>query len=80
MTKNLEKILIKVPEFFTPLYLKQVSAAELKERVFNNMDFSLLEERARIIREIGTVIEYKYNGKFIDFISESQFDIILLVN
>ncbi len=56
MTKNLEKILQQTPDVFKPENLSKVTADYLKASVFNNMEFALLEERARIVREVGIVI------------------------
>lgn len=59
--------------------MSKVTAKELQERVFANKDFALLEERARIVREVGTVIEHEYSGKFTQFIEEAKKDVPTLV-
>ena len=56
MTKNLAKLLQSTPELYLPENLGKVTGEFLKTNVFNNMEFALLEERARIVREVGTVI------------------------
>ena len=56
MTKNLAKLLQATPELYLPENLGKVTGEFLKTNVFNNMEFALLEERARIVREVGTVI------------------------
>lgn len=72
MTKNLAKILDEQPEFFTSKYLCTIQSKELKQRVFNDMDFALLDERARILREMGYVIEKEYGGSFTKFVKSSH--------
>lgn len=52
MTRGLEKILDQTPQWFTPASLSQVTAADLKE-VFDVPQFALMEERARLIRQIA---------------------------
>jgi len=39
------------------------------------MDFSLLEERARIVREIGYVIMTEFDSSFVKFLEKSKFDV-----
>lgn len=54
MTRNIEKILDSEPSFFTPLRLATVTEGEIRRRVFNNnWKFALVDERARLLREIG---------------------------
>ncbi|CDW83988.1 UNKNOWN [Stylonychia lemnae] len=79
MTKNLAKILDEQPDFFIPKQLTLVQADELKSRVFNNMEFALLEERARIVREIGYIVETSFDGSFVKFLERSDFDVPTLI-
>ncbi len=79
MTKNLANILATQPEFFTPAYLSAVTASELKTKVFNSMDFALLQERARIVNELGVILAADYEGSFCKFVEESGFDVPRLV-
>lgn len=57
MTRNLEKILINDPEFFTCARLKSVTKQNLREMVFADLEFALVDERARIINEMAFEIE-----------------------
>ena len=43
------------------------------------MDFALLDERARILREIGCIIDSEYQGSFYHFLEKSRFDVPTLV-
>ena len=79
MTKNLAKILDSSPDFFKPEKLAEVTAAFLKTEVFNNMEFALLEERARIVREVGTVVSHYYEGSFLKYLERAGFDAVKLV-
>jgi len=67
MTRNLEKILNEDPEFFTPNHLAQVTEADLQTRVFK-AGFSLLDERARLVRQVGKEIG-RDGGSFLSFIN-----------
>ncbi len=49
MTGNLAKIMQNDPEFFLPVNLSKVTPELLKAKVFNNLNFSLIEERARLV-------------------------------
>ena len=54
MTRNLEKILDSDPEWFTPARLATVTEHEIRDKVFaSNGKFALVDERARLIREVG---------------------------
>jgi hypothetical protein len=60
MTKNLAKVLDSNPSYFLPENLAKTTADWLKKEIFNSLDFALLEERARIVREVGLVISSDY--------------------
>ena len=54
MTRNLEKVLDSEPDFFTPIKLATVTEQEIRKKVFNNnQKFALVDERARLVREVG---------------------------
>lgn len=54
MTRNLEKILDSDPGFFTPARLATVTEQQVRELVFaGNEKFALVDERARLVREVG---------------------------
>ena len=75
MTRNLEKLLIKDPEFFTCARLSQVTESFLREHVFNTeFEFCLVDERARIINEMAYVVQTHFNGSFYTFVESSGFD------
>lgn len=80
MTKNLARILDESPEFFSAEKLAtEVTAEVLRKRVFEDKEFALLEERARIVTEVGTVIQRYYGGSFLSFMESCKFDAVLLV-
>ena len=60
LTKNLAKLL--ETDFFKPENLMKVDAAFVKKEIFSGLDFSLIEERARLVREVGYVIHTNYDG------------------
>lgn len=47
--------------------------------MFEDLEFCLLEERARIVREIGMVIESEYQGSFVAILESCNHDIPTLV-
>lgn len=54
MTRNLEKLMDSDPGFFTPQRLSVVTEAEIRDKVFaSNQSFALVDERARLVREVG---------------------------
>jgi hypothetical protein len=71
MTKNLAKVLNNTPDYFLPLNLQKTSAEWLKKEIFNELDFALLEERARIVREIGYVISIEYGCSFNEYLKRA---------
>ena len=79
MTKNLAKILDSNPDYFLPVNLAKTTAAFLKTTVFNNMNFALLEERARIVSELGEVLCSFYHGSFIEYLQRADWDAVKLV-
>ena len=76
MTRNLEKILISDPEFFSASRLQHVTEDYLRKHVFNDMqEFCLVDERARILNDIGRVIEQRFNSSFYYFVKASEFNV-----
>ena len=81
MTRNLEKVLISDPEFFTCSRLVDLSEQELRARVFNdNEKFCLMGERARIIREMAWIVREEFEASFLKFTEASGYDCSKLVD
>ena len=54
MTRNLEKILDSDPLFFTAQRLSTVTEQQVRDLIFGGIsDFALLDERARLLRQLG---------------------------
>jgi len=79
MTKNLAKVLDTNPEYFSPDNLAKTTSAFLKSTIFNDMEFALLEERARIVSELGVVVSTYYHGSFIEYLEKADWDAVKLV-
>lgn len=79
MTKNLAKLLDKTPELFLAKGLAGVTSEILKANVFNSLEFALLEERARIVREVGFVVDQNYGGSFLAYLERADYDAVRLV-
>lgn len=71
---NLNQIYLNDKSFFTAERLKNLQLSELKEKVFSNLNFPLLEERVRSLNELGSFILSKYNGKFCEFVKEKEYN------
>jgi hypothetical protein len=72
--KNLNKIFEENKEFFTCDYLMNLKINELKEKVFSNLDFPLLEERLRSLNELGYYIKFSHNESFENFLEFCEYD------
>ena len=69
MTRNLEKILDADPDFFTPARLALVTEDEIRAKVFDsNAKFALVDERARLVRQVGSVLRER-GQTFAQFVS-----------
>jgi len=68
---NLYEALKTSPKFFDIDNLTKMSALELKSAVFKG-DFCLLEERARMIREVFEVISESFQGSCTNFITKAN--------
>jgi len=76
MTRNLEKVLIKDPEFFTCDRLIDVTEEWLREHVYeNNSKFCLVNERARILNEVGYIIKTEFDSSFYEFVKSQTFHV-----
>ena len=78
LAKNLYETLQKNKNFFDIDNLVNIAVEQLKENVFKG-DFNLINERARMIREVFTIIKNNYNGSFICFVKECNKDATKLV-
>ena len=78
LAKNLYETLQKNKNFFDIDNLVNIAVEQLKENVFKG-DFNLINERARMIREVFTIIKNNYNGSCICFVKECNKDATKLV-
>jgi len=78
LAKNLYETLKNKTNFFDIEYLVNIEPKQLKENVFK-CDFNLINERARMIREVFSIIKYSYQGSCINFVKECNKDATKLV-
>ena len=78
LAHNLHETLLHNPSFFEIASLTQVTPLELKQNIFK-VDFCLLEERARMLREVFTVISDKYESSCVNFVMKAKQSAALLV-
>ena len=78
LAKNLYETLKNNKNFFEIENLVGIKPEQLKENVFK-CDFNLINERARMIREVFTIIKYNYQGSCVNFVKECNKDATKLV-
>lgn len=78
LAKNLHNTLVHNSDFFCIDSLCAMTPERLRENVFK-ADFCLLAERARMIREVFTVIKDNYAGKCAEFVKQCGKDAVRLV-
>lgn len=71
LAQNLAKTLKENKNFFEIENLIKITPEELKKNVFK-CEFCLLNERARMIREVFIIIKNKYEGKCTNFVKLCQ--------
>jgi len=77
MTRNLEKLLISDPSFFTPASLVKVTQQAITDKVFDGKtDFALLDERTRLVQQVGMTISNASQSKtpFMDFLKQGEWN------
>ena len=75
MTRAIETFLKEDSEFFTCARLKQVTEEQLRLKVFDTTPaFCLVDERARLLRELGQVMDESFEGSFVKFVEASGYD------
>lgn len=64
-----------------PKYLSNITLEEARKifRGKNNIDIPLLKERVENLREVGSILEKKFDGKIINLLKDSNFDAIKIV-
>lgn len=67
-------------DILNPAYLASISKEELSKILRGNTEIPLLDERVKILNEIGTILIQKFDGQFSSLIDESENDAIVLVN
>ena len=80
LVNNLNRILRNNPDFYRSSYLMKLTELQLKEQLYNNKDFPLLDERVKGLNELGYLIETKCQGKFENLIKICDYDILRLID
>ncbi|MCF7834356.1 MAG: queuosine salvage family protein [Candidatus Pacebacteria bacterium] len=64
-----------------PKYLSSITLEDARKifRGKNNIDIPLLEKRVENLREVGNILQEKFDGKIINLLKESNFDAIKIV-
>lgn len=61
-------------------FLSKITKTELGYILRGNVEIPLLEERCKILREIGTILKREYCGEFSNLVSKAKEDAIKLLN
>ena len=67
-------------DILDPTYLSKITKEDLGIILRGNIEIPLLEERVKILREIGTVLLEKYEGKFSKVIEKAEGDALKLLD
>lgn len=57
---------------FNPENLVNITYDFVKNDIFNGMDFPLLNERVRVLREVGAVVLSEFDGKFSNILKKAD--------
>ncbi|BFU18388.1 hypothetical protein EHI8A_017120 [Entamoeba histolytica HM-1:IMSS-B] len=81
LTKGLSRLEHDHPEVFEPNQMKHVSSCLLSQYlVYNNRVISNIEERTRLMREVGEVLCNRFDQKVLNLLEESKYDATTLVS
>ena len=72
LASSLKDLYEKDPLYFKPKSILSWNLAFLKENVFGNQDFPLLEERLRILHEISEVVLNNFGGEFSNVVKAAE--------
>lgn len=59
--------------------LSKMTSEVLATKVFGGIDIPLLEERARILREVGMVVQHRFNSSFTRIVESADKSVVKLV-
>lgn len=80
MIASLERALDDGKDILNPKFLAAISEEELGSSLRGNVEIPLLAERCRILNEIGTALNKKFDGNFSNLVNEANGDGIKLLN
>ena len=72
LASSLKALFEKDPLHFKPKSILSWNLPFLKEKVFGNLDFPLLEERLRILHEISEVALNNFGGEFSNVVKAAE--------
>lgn len=67
-------------DILSPAYLATISKKELSEILRGNVEIPLLNERVKILNEIGSTLMQKFKGQFSSLIQKTDKDAMALLN
>lgn len=80
LVNNLNNLLKSNQNFFSCEYLLNITEQELKQQLYDNHDFPLLDERVRGLNELGYLIKSKCQGKFTSLLQICDYNLLNLIN
>lgn len=74
LSKAVNDAFTKDPQFKTPKKMAEIGLEEFRDLLFGGVDFPLLHERHRAVNEVGSVILNRFQGSFLHFLQQANFD------
>ena len=71
LAQNVKNLSASKPECLQAQFLATVTREFVKEHIFGGSEFPLLDERARVLQEIGQVTTEYFGGRFINILSQA---------
>lgn len=80
MIYSIKKALANNINILNPTYLEQLSESDFKNIFNGNIEIPLSKERLNILKEIGSVLNKKYNGSFFNIIKGANGDALKILD
>lgn len=79
MLRALKRGLKNGYQLLNPQYLTSLSEEDLRTIFLGNVEIPLFEERLNLLRNLGQIVNRKFNGSFLNIIKKGQFDAVKIV-
>jgi len=79
LVEGLNNLIETDKSFFTANNLCEMTPTLLKEKLFKNRPFPLLDERSRSLNEMGRLIMSKYKGSFVNLLEYNDYNLLSIM-